>query len=229
MFICTDGTTLEDKLKEERESVQRLKQELVQRAQTRSILQIDRQPTTTQELRVRLRRSEANEEQLRVTLEKAQHQRQILKQETDLRTLVYALTNFTSLKQIRLMKVVDADDKWDKYLRVHPDVATEFRPFEWSYAYEHAATTLAFAIQQSRSRADRFSSRFMDPRTPVLVTQGLRRTISDIAERLICLEFEFRQTDVMVSLEQKISQLSGLFQVVFNAAVDSLQSLHIGL
>lgn len=227
--MCTDGTTLEDKLEEERESVQKLKQELVQRAQTRPILQVDRQPTTTQELRVRLRRSEANEEQLRVTLEKAQHQRQILKQETDLRTLVYALTNFTSLKQIRLMKVVDADDKWDKYLRAHPDVATEFRPFEWSYAYEHAATTLAFAIQQSRSRADRFSSRFMDPRTPVLVTQGLRRTISDIAERLICLEFEFRQTDAMVSLEQKMSQLSGLFQVVFNAAVDSLQSLHIGL
>jgi hypothetical protein len=216
-------------LEEERESVQKLKQELAQRVQGRPVLQVDRQPTTTQELRIRLRRSEVNEEQLRLALEKAQNQRQISKQETDLNTLVYALTKFTKLQQIRLMKVVDADDKWDKYLRAHPDVATEFRPFEWSYAYEHAARTLAFAVQQSRSRVDRFSSRFMDPRTPVLVTQTLRKTISDIAERLICLEFEFRQTDVMVSLEHKMSQLSGLFQVVFNAAVDSLRGLHIGL
>jgi hypothetical protein len=147
----------------------------------------------------------------------------------DFKTLLYALKNFTNLQQIRLMKVVDANDKWDKYLRAHADIAAEFRPFEWSYAYEHAATTLAFAIQQSQSPVDRFSSRFMDPRTPVLVNQELRKTISNLARRLTCLEFEFRQTDVTISLEQKMSQLSGPFQVVFNAAVDSLQSLHIGL
>ena len=69
----------------------------------------------------------------------------------------------------------------------------------------------------------------MDPRTPILLTQGLKSTISSIAERVSVLEFEFRQTDVAVTLEQKMSQLSGLFEVVFNAAVDSLRSLHIGL
>jgi hypothetical protein len=69
----------------------------------------------------------------------------------------------------------------------------------------------------------------MDPQTPILVTQGLKRTISSIVERVFVLEFEFRQTDVAVTLEQKMSQLSGLFHVVFNAAVDSLRVLHIGL
>jgi hypothetical protein len=91
-----------------------------------------------------------------------------------------------------------------------------------------AATTLAFAIQQSHSGVDRFSSRFMEPRTPILVTQSLRRRISSIVERATVLEFEFRQTDVAVSLEQKMSQLSGLFQVGFKAAVE-LRLLHIGL
>ena len=69
----------------------------------------------------------------------------------------------------------------------------------------------------------------MDPQTPILVTKGLQRTISSIAERALVLEFEFRQTDASVSLEQKMSQLSGLFKVGFNAVVDSLRILHIGL
>jgi hypothetical protein len=117
-----------------------------------------------------------------------------------------------------------------RYLRTHPDMATEFRPFEWTYAYEHAAATLALAVQRSNSRVDRFSSRFMDPRTPVIVTQALRRTISSIFyHRAVALELEFRQTDVMISLDQKMSQLSGLFQIVFNAAADTLRFLHIGL
>ena len=94
-----------------------------------------------------------------------------------------SLTNL--LPKIRLMKVVDFHDKWEKYLAAHADVATEFRPFEWSYAYEHAARTLAFAIQESNSGVDRFSSRFMDPHTPIVVTQELRRTVSSIAERAI--------------------------------------------
>jgi hypothetical protein len=190
---------------------------------------VDRQQPTSQELRVRLHRAERDEKQLKLALEKAQNQRRILAQRIDFNTLLYALTSFTNLEQIRLMKVVDADDKWDKYLRAHADVAAEFRPFEWSYAYEHAAMTLASAIQKSQSPVDRFSSRFMDPRTPILVTQELRKTISDLARRLACLEFEFRQTDANISLEQKMLQLSGSFHVVFNAAVDSLQSLHIGL
>lgn len=69
----------------------------------------------------------------------------------------------------------------------------------------------------------------MDPRTPVVLTQGLRKSISSIAEGVVALEFEFRQTDVTVSLEQNMLQLSGLFQVGFKAAVDSLRILHIGL
>jgi hypothetical protein len=190
---------------------------------------VDRQQPTNQELRVRIRRGEGNEEQLEQALQKARNQRRILAKMIDFNTLLHALKNFKNLQQIRLMKVVDAGDKWDKYLRAHPDIAAEFRPFEWSYAYEHAAKTLAFAIQQSQSPVHHFSSRFMDPRTPVLVTQELRKTISNLTRRLICLEIEFRQTDVNISLEQKMSQLSGPFQVVFNAAVDSLQGLHIGL
>ncbi|KAE9366976.1 hypothetical protein N431DRAFT_81548 [Stipitochalara longipes BDJ] len=226
-FYPSDVTSLERKLEEARASVDDSKLKLALRVQGRRG-PVDRQQPTYQELRTALRRGEADAEQLVIALRKAQQQKEIVEQKVDVKTLVYALTRFSNLQQLRLMKVVDADDKWDKYLRAHADVAAEFRPFEWKWAYEHAATTLAFAIQQSHSSIHRFSSRFMDPKTPILVTQGLKRTISSIAERVSVLEFEFRQTDIAVTLEQKMSQLSALFQVVFNAAIDSLRSLHIG-
>lgn len=135
-ILPKDGTTLEDKLEEAREIVIDNKRKLALRAQGR-VAPVDRQQPTAQELRFALRRGEADEEQLKIALEKAKQQREIIEQEIDVKALVYALTNFKNLQQIRLMKVVDANDKWDKYLAAHADVATEFRPFEWSYAYEH--------------------------------------------------------------------------------------------
>jgi hypothetical protein len=57
---------------------------------------------------------EADEVQLQIALKKAQQQQEIIEQKIDVKTLVYALTRFKNLHQLRLMKVVDANDKWDK-------------------------------------------------------------------------------------------------------------------
>lgn len=94
-------------------NVEDLKRRLALRTQ-RTLPQVDRQRPTIQELRMELRRGEADEEQLRIALKKAAQQREIIEQEIDVKALVCALTNFRNLRQIRLMKVVDALDKWDK-------------------------------------------------------------------------------------------------------------------
>jgi len=49
-----------------------------------------------------------------IALRKARQQKELIEQKVDVKTLVYALTRFSNLQQLRLMKVVDADDKWDK-------------------------------------------------------------------------------------------------------------------
>jgi hypothetical protein len=108
-----DTTTLERKLEEVRASVEDSKRRLALRAQG-GRAPVDRQQPTAQELRTTLRRGEADEEQLKIALEKAQQQKEIIEQKIDVKALVCALTNFKQLQQIRLMKVVDADDKWDK-------------------------------------------------------------------------------------------------------------------
>jgi hypothetical protein len=113
IFSSVDGRSLELKFEEAHANVEDLKRRLALRTQ-RTLAQVDRERPTAQELRIELRRGEADEEQLKIALKKAKQQREIIEQEIDVKTLVYALTNFRNLKQIRLMKVVDALDKWDK-------------------------------------------------------------------------------------------------------------------
>ena len=113
MLLFTDVTSLERKLQEARASVDDSKQKLALRVQG-SRGPVDRQRPTNQELRTALRRGEADAEQLTIALRKAQQQKELLEKKVDVKTLVYALTRFTNLEQLRLMKVVDADDKWDK-------------------------------------------------------------------------------------------------------------------
>ena len=113
MLLSVDVTPLERKLQEARATVDDSKQKLALRGQGRRG-PVDRQQPTYQELRTLLRRGEADAEQLMIALRKAQQQKELIEQKVDVRTLVYALTRFTNLEQLRLMKVVDSDDKWDK-------------------------------------------------------------------------------------------------------------------
>lgn len=112
-FLSADVRTLERKIGEARASVEDSRQKLALRVQGRRT-PVDRQQPTAQELRTALRRGEADEVQLQIALKKAQQQQEIIEQKIDVKTLVYALTRFKNLHQLRLMKVVDANDKWDK-------------------------------------------------------------------------------------------------------------------
>ena len=111
--MSVDVSSLVRKLDEARAIADDSKRKLALRIQGRRG-PVDRQQPTAQELRTALRRGEADAEQLTIALRKAQQQREIIEQKVDVKTLVYALTRFSRLQQLRLMKVVDADDKWDK-------------------------------------------------------------------------------------------------------------------
>jgi hypothetical protein len=97
--LSVDGRTLEAKLEEVRANVDENKRKLALRAAQERVAQ-DRQQPTAQELRNALRRGEAEEEQLTIALEKAKQQREIIEQKIDVKTLVYALTNFKNLQQV---------------------------------------------------------------------------------------------------------------------------------
>lgn len=204
-----------------------LEEQIRNREQINGSHQSDRLRPTINSLRVSLRRSRIEEEQIVKTMAKAEHQRQILDGRMDLNGLVYGFRAFRkSLQQIRFLKVVDQIDAgWARYLDTHPALAAEFRPLEWTVACEHAARTLTLAFLQSNAeKVNRLSSRFIDPQIPLELTPGSQATILRVASRLNSLELEF---DNRPNIHENVLELSQLFQAVFNGAVN-LQSLHVG-
>lgn len=176
------------------------------------------------QLRARLGRLMDEESQINCTMIRAENQSKMKVDKYDVQVLHNALTAFTSLRQIRLMRVQDqVDAGWEVYLRRHHDVAQIFRPVEWTLARDHAMRTLGRAYMTSRSPATRFSSRFMDAQIPLPLTHGSKATLSGFAEKLTSLELQFHDP---TNIDEKMLQLSPLFRTLFTAAT-GMQAVHI--
>jgi hypothetical protein len=158
-------------------------------------------------------------------LERAEDQRQILKEHLDAKILLHALKLFPNLLQIRLMPLNDKPlMDWERFLDTRQIPEPGLRP-SLPVALRHGAQTLAYALQKSGNRASRFSSRAIDLGTIVSPTSTLRTTMSDIAKRLTSLDVQLVYGDG--NIDDKLLHLTDLFLLVFEAAV-KLQSLHVG-
>ena len=107
---------------------------------------VDRSRPSNHQLRTRLERYKNDEKCIVQTMARAKEQSMIIQEKSDLQSLVRALRAFTTLQQIRLMRVQDrVDIDWAIFLRSRNDPAlSDFKPLEWTLAFEHAAKTLGF-------------------------------------------------------------------------------------
>jgi len=193
--------------------------------QNREKLSPRSQRPTFGQLQARLARTKDNKDILGRTLAKAKEQQFIVNHRQDYHALRSALNAFINLEQIRFMKVMDkVDTGWMNIIEMYPEFRERLNA-EWHLACEHSAKTLTEALILSEARNfQRLSSRFMDPSTPISLTEVTSGAISHVAKRLKSLELEF---DNRWNLEEKVKELSGLFQLVF-AEAKGLESLHIG-
>ncbi|KUJ18735.1 uncharacterized protein LY89DRAFT_732284 [Mollisia scopiformis] len=161
------------------------------------------------------------------TMLRAVDQREVIESSMDETYLESALAKFRNLQQVRLMRVQDkVDTGWARFLNRHPRYSDEFGAEDWAVSCEHAAKTLSSVLMKTNNRQlARFSSRFMEPQFPLVITEPLRLTITAFAKRLRYLELEF--VDERSHRQERMSELSELFETVFNAAIN-LQCLHIG-
>jgi hypothetical protein len=224
-----EGERLQEVLEEVTSVIKDSKEELDRRRPTNYLNQIDRRQPTSQELHEKVRTFTFDETKIRAAIDQDRQQRAIISQDIDIEVLVHALKKFKNLQQIRLMPVVSSGEvNWPRFLsdRGRAELATEFSNAQWVDAYEHAVSSLAFAVRKSGSKATRFSSRFMQPRMPLQLKPRIRDNITILAARLSCLELQL--VDDRADLDTKMLQLSELFKIVFRA-LNNLQSLHIGL
>lgn len=155
---------------------------------------------------------------------KAEEQQQIVESEEDVRVLKKAIASFTSLQFVQLLRVTDEEDSaLLSYIGQHED-SRQFLDLEWAPACWHGSRTIGTALLHSNVPWSRFSSPMLSPQSAEFLASHPPRSISTLAARLTCLTLHF---DDGTDLDQKMSELSGLFRTVFMTA-ENMQAVHVG-
>lgn len=155
---------------------------------------------------------------------KVNEQKEIVQTKEDVRVLNKAISAFTSLQHVQILRLQDQEDGLLlSYIRQH-DQLNQLVELKWPPACSHSTKTIGAALLASRSPCSRFSSPMLSPQSALGAATDPPTTFSVLAERLTCLELHF---DDPTDLDNRIRELSTLSKVVFHAA-KNMQAVHIG-
>ena len=156
-------------------------------------------------------------------LQKINEQRRIVQTQEDARVLNKAISAFTSLQHVQILRLQDQEDGMlISYIRGHAQMS-HLVELKWAPACSHSTKTIGAALVASRSPCSRFSSPMLSPQSALGALNDPPATLNLLAERLTCLELHF---DDGVDLDNRMRELSTLSKAVFSAA-KNLQALHI--
>jgi hypothetical protein len=156
--------------------------------------------------------------------QKVDDQKAIVRERLDAQTLRLALSAFTSLQHVQILRVQDREDAdLISYIRQHDDL-NHLVQLTWPTALMHSARTVGQALLAARSPCSRFSSPMLSPQSVLGAANSPPTTLNLLAERLTCLELHF---DDGTDLDVRMRQLSALSQAVFTAA-KNIEAVHIG-
>ncbi|RDW81368.1 F-box domain protein [Aspergillus mulundensis] len=152
-----------------------------------------------------------------------QDQIHILEGNHDREVLKKALFAFSSLRQVKLIRLQDQADEQLLDL-IRDRILEETMALHWEPACARAVSNMGIALLSSNCTSVRFLGPHTDPRAAVKLLQTPSATLSAIGARLACLEVTFlSKTD----LTRHMEDLSLVFHDVLLAA-KKLESIHIG-
>ena len=156
---------------------------------------------------------------------KIRDQSAIIRSREDIRVLEKAMSAFTTLQHVQILRLQDESDRLllDLLQESEADEASAI-DLKWTPACFHATKTMGEALMHSNSPFSRFSGPMMNPQSALALQQIIPKTIPVLSSRLTCLELHF---DDGSNLDERVREISDLFRTVFSAAKD-LQALHIG-
>ncbi|KAL1611805.1 hypothetical protein SLS60_000025 [Paraconiothyrium brasiliense] len=157
-------------------------------------------------------------------VQKVKEQKEIVETEEDARVLNKAISAFTSLQHVQILRLQDQQDGLlISYIREHDPLSTLVE-LRWAPACSHSTKTIGAALLANKSPCSRFSSPMLSPQSVLGAVNDPPSTLSVLAERLTCLELHF---DDGTDLDNRMRALSTLSRAVFSAA-KNMQALHIG-
>ena len=161
---------------------------------------------------------------MRHYIRKINDQKQLVQTKEDLRVLQKAISAFTSLQHVQILRVQDQEDSaLLSYIRAHQEVS-QLVQLKWAPACSHSTKTIGAALLASGSPCSRFSSPMLSPQSASILAAEPPQSFRPLVERLTCLELHF---DDGVDLDSKMTELSSLAKIVFTAA-KNMQAVHVG-
>ncbi|KAE8382927.1 hypothetical protein BDV26DRAFT_194761 [Aspergillus bertholletiae] len=141
----------------------------------------------------------------------------------DMRLLRHAISAFSSLRQIKLLRLQDgADEQLLDYIREQSSAEPVY--LDWEPACTRAITSLATSLLESNCNAIRFVGPQISPESALKLSQTPSLTLSTLGARLTSLDVTFHSTKDMTS---NIKSVSSVFHDVFLSA-KNLTSIKLG-
>ncbi|KAJ4343857.1 hypothetical protein N0V87_000140 [Didymella glomerata] len=157
-------------------------------------------------------------------VQKIKEQKDIVRTQEDARVLTLAISAFTSLQHVQILRLQDQEDGMlMQYIRTHHEVS-QMVELKWPPACLHSTKTIGEALIASKSQCSRFSSPMLSPVSVLGAANNPPSAMALLAERLTCLELHF---DDGIDLDQRMRDLSSLSKAVFTAA-KNIEAVHIG-
>ncbi|KAL5342827.1 hypothetical protein BJX70DRAFT_386005 [Aspergillus crustosus] len=155
--------------------------------------------------------------------ERLQCQRSFVTTDHDRALLQKAIVAFSSLQQIKLLRLQDEAD--EKLLdRIRERSLDETLALDWEEACARAVTNLGISLLASNCTSVSFVGPQISPGATVRLLQTPSSTLSALGARLTCLDVNFHSK---ADLTSHMEVLSDVFQNFFLAATN-LTSLHLG-
>ncbi|RAO71467.1 uncharacterized protein BHQ10_007479 [Talaromyces amestolkiae] len=150
-------------------------------------------------------------------------QTSLVKNARDILSLKRALVAFTSLQQIKLLRLQDRADE-DIMERARRFVSVRDVKLDWEPACSRAIEGLALALMGSSCQSVRFLGPQLSPEAALKLLNAPRVTMSALGERLTCLDIYFHSASDVTAL---MSKLSTTFKDFFQAA-RNLVTINVG-
>ncbi|OKL56518.1 hypothetical protein UA08_08234 [Talaromyces atroroseus] len=150
-------------------------------------------------------------------------QTSLIKTSEDIISLKRALVSFTSLQQVKLLRLQDKADE-DIMERARRSRTAEGLKFDWEPACSRAIGNLGLALMGSNCQSVRFLAPQLSPEAALKLLHTPRVTMSALGERLTCLDIYFHSVSDVTAL---MSRLSSTFRDFFQAA-RNLVTINVG-
>ncbi|KAJ5543322.1 hypothetical protein N7461_009325 [Penicillium sp. DV-2018c] len=142
-------------------------------------------------------------------------------------SLQRAISEFTALQEIKLLRLQDeADERLLDFIRDTslPTSTGATIHFDWEGACSRAITNLSLALLSSKCTSIRFTGPQISPEATLQLLRAPSETLANMGERLTSLDINFHST---TNITSTTSDLSEVFRRFFMAA-KNLIAIHIG-